>query len=319
MSEFRKMFICALGAFALACALFPHASFAEEGGSGHYLSGSMASFMDGVASEPTFLVRYNLINYTGEFERGQSIPIAGIEAVNVEAASWVHGLTLFWAPKWDLGDKWTYAMSTTIPYVLMEVTADVPPVTDQTDRENGFGDIVLQPIMLNYHSSSNLNANFRVSLYAPTGDYEVGRLANPGKNYWSIEPQAALMYFGLENGIEFSWFAGACFNQENPDTHYKSGTQVHTDATLAQHFPLGKGLAGIGVNGFWYEQVTGDSGEGATFGDFKGRTAGLGPVVSYTQQLEKIDLIAELKWLHEVETKNRLQGDYVWMKIICKF
>ena len=92
--------------------------------------------------------------------------------------------------------------------------------------------------------------------YAPTGDYEVGRLANTGKNFWTIEPTLGLMYFGQKNGIEASVFFGADFNTENPDTDYKSGTQLHVDGTLAQHFPLFGGLAGVGVNGFWYEQVT---------------------------------------------------------------
>jgi hypothetical protein len=65
--------------------------------------------------------------------------------------------------------------------------------------------------------------------------------------------------------------------------------------------------------------VTGDSGSGATFGDFKGRTIGFGPVLSYVCKVGGKDLIAETKWLHEVETKNRLQGDYLWLKVILKF
>ena len=127
------------------------------------------------------------------------------------------------------------------------------------------------------------------------------------------------MYFGVNNGIEASVFFGADFNMENPDTNYKSGTQVHLDGTLAQHFPLFKGLAGVGVNGFWYEQVAGDSGAGATFGDFKARATGVGPVLSYAFKLGKVDMIAEAKWLHEFETRNRLEGDTVWFKLVAKF
>lgn len=64
----------------------------------------------------------------------------------------------------------------------------------------------------------NLNLNFRTGIYAPTGDYEVGRLANTGKNFWTFEPTLGLMYFGLNNGIEASVFVGADFNTENPAT-----------------------------------------------------------------------------------------------------
>ncbi len=27
-------------------------------------------------------------------------------------------------------------------------------------------------------------------VYAPTGDYQVGRLANPGLDYWTFDPSA---------------------------------------------------------------------------------------------------------------------------------
>ena len=30
-------------------------------------------------------------------------------------------------------------------------------------------------------------------------------------------------------------------------------------------------------------------------------------------------MLAELKWLHEVEARKRLEGDYIWLKVIFKF
>ena len=38
---------------------------AEEGGSGHYLPGSMSSFADGVPLKEAFIVRANVVNYNG--------------------------------------------------------------------------------------------------------------------------------------------------------------------------------------------------------------------------------------------------------------
>jgi hypothetical protein len=184
---------------------------------------------------------------------------------------------------------------------------------------NAVGDLVLMPLMLNYNINSNLNVNFRTGIYAPTGDDELGRLANTSKNFWTFEPTLGLMYFGVKNGIEASLFFGADFNTENPDTEYQSGAQLHVDGTLAQHLPLFGGLAGVGVNGFYYQQFTGDSGAGTAFGDFKGRTTGVGPVLSCAFKIGKADWIAEAKWLHELETKNRLDGDMVWFKLAAKF
>lgn len=77
-------------------------SLAEEGGSGHYFPGSMASFMDGVASEPTFLMRLNYVYYTGKSE--VNIPLGGNHVVDMAATSNAVGLTAFWAPEWGMID-----------------------------------------------------------------------------------------------------------------------------------------------------------------------------------------------------------------------
>ena len=305
--------------------IFPLMAFtaiAEEGGSGHYVPGAMSSFADSVPPREAFVARYNLLYYNGSVAANQPLPIAGVQTVGADATSWAHGLTLLWRPPIDLGDQWSYAFSATVPFMWLDVTANVSAGTNTVKRTssiNGLGDIVLMPLMLNYNINSNLNVNFRLGVYAPTGDYEVGRLANTSKNFWTSEPTLALMYFGVNNGIEASVFMGADFNTENQDTSYQSGTQLHVDGTLAQHFPLFGGLAGVGVNGFWYEQVTGDSGSGANFGDFEARDAGLGPVLSYVFKIGDVDMIAEAKWLHEFETKNRLEGDTVWFKFLAKF
>ena len=37
----------------------------------------------------------------------------------------------------------------------------------------------------------------------------------------------------------------------------------------------------MGVAGYYFQQVTGDSGDGATLGDFEYRVAGIGPQVGY--------------------------------------
>ncbi len=299
---------------------------AEEGGSGHYLPGSMSSFVDGIPLKEAFIVRANVVNYNGNINASKPIPIGGRTTLGADATSWAYGLSLLWRPPIEIGKDWSYAMSATIPYVVMDVSADVEATAgnvssavSRSSTTNGLGDIVLMPLMLNYNVHPDFNVNFRLGVYAPTGDYKVGRLSNTGKNFWTIEPVIGLMYFGQKNGFEASAFFGADFNTENEDTDYQSGTQVHVDGTLAQHFPLFGGLAGGGVSAYYYKQVTADSGDGATLGDFKGKTVGLGPVVSFVTKILDRDTIFELKWLHEVETENRLKGDIVWFKVVYKF
>lgn len=293
----------------------------EEGGSGHYLPGSMASFMDGVAPTEAFLIRYQSIWYDADIDIPMTI--AGLQvAGNVEAESWANALTFFWRPPIEIGENLSYAVSATIPFVSLDVEADVRTrlgTERRSDSESGLGDIVFQPLMLNYAVNEDFNINTRLSIYAPTGDYEKGRLANPGKNYWTFEPKIGFMYFGQQNGREASIFTGLDFNTENDDTDYHTGMQWTVDGTLAQHFPLAGGLMGAGLSGYWYEQIEGDSGSGATLGDFKGRTAGAGAALSFVKKTDHFDFMAELKWLHEIETRNRLKGDYLWLKVALKF
>jgi hypothetical protein len=283
-------------AFLCGCAVFFQPSLqAEEGGSGHYMPGSMSSFVDGVPAKEAFIARYNLINYSGSVSVNQPLPIAAVKTLGADATIWGQGLTLLWRPPIEIGEHWSYAISATVPFMWADVSANVmvgQTTVRQSSSVNGLGDIVLMPLMLNYNVSSNLNVNFRTGIYAPTGGYEVGRLANTGKNFWTFEPTLGLMYFGVRNGREASVFVGANFNTENPDTYHQSGTQFHVDGTLAQHFPLFGGLAGVGVSGFWYDQITGDSGSGATFGDFKSCTVGVGPAPSHVFKVGKIDVLA---------------------------
>ncbi len=109
----------------------------------------------------------------------------------------------------------------------------------------------------------------------PTGSYELGRLGNPGLNYWTVDPTVGFVY-ATKKGFNSMLHIGYAMNSENNDTDYKSGSLLHVEATLEQIIPVGKGLMTFGVEAFYFDQLTGDSGAGATLGDFKGKTSGLG-------------------------------------------
>ena len=74
----------------------------------------------------------------------------------------------------------------------------------------------------------------------------------------------------------------------------------------AQHFP--KGLT-LGVAGYYYDQVTGDSGSGDPLGSFKGRVTAVGPFLGYDFKMRGRPVSAKLRWLHEFDVTNRLEGD----------
>ncbi len=320
--KLKRTLLATLLAVASATAL------AEEGGTGHYMPGSMASFIDSVPpAAPAFLMRLNVINYDAKVDKNVQLPFAGMVLNGAEVEVEGYGLTMVWSPDVGLPSPWNFAMSATIPVVNVNVNASASAATRSgasksislSDSELGLGDLVLQPIMLNYKNSPDLSTNFRLSVYAPTGDYTVGKLANTGKNYWSFEPTLAFVYFGQQNGIEATLFNGITFNTENKDTQYHSGAQYHVEGTLAQHFPLWGGLAGAGLTGYYYHQLVGDSGAGATMGDFKAGSAAIGPALSYITKVGNHNVSAELKWLRDFDNVNRLKGDTIFFKLLSNF
>lgn len=299
-------------------ALSSTVAVAEEGGSGHYLPGAISSFVDGAPVLGGVITRLNYINYQGS--SSVPLPIAGNLVADVNAKSNALGLTVLWSPRVDHGiEKLHWSVTATVPILNMDISGDIAHIHQGGDR-TALGDIVFSPLMLNYDANKDLNINFRVNVYAPTGSYELGRLINNGKNFWTAEPTLGFMYLGQTNGIEASLFLGADFNWENPDTNYKSGTQVHLDGTLAQHFPLWGGLAGAGVSGYWYNQVTDDSGEGVPLlfrNGFRAKAAGAGPVLSWADKTGKY--VGEIKYIMDFQNENRLEGDTLWIKLVAKF
>jgi hypothetical protein len=313
----------AVAAIAATSLIVPTAaSRAEEGGGGHYAPGAVASFADALPGAPGWAVGNYFMYYDAGAAATRSLPLGGLIAFDLSTRAYADSVLAFYeTPLTLLGGKYTVGLG--VPYVSLEVDGKVTGprgnIIAMHDSASGLGDITLYPFMVAW-VKGDLKYDVRLGIYAPTGDYEVGRLANLGKNYWTVEPMVSASWISSKRGIEVSAYAGVDFNTENPDTDYKSGSVFHVDATLAQHVPLGKlGIAGLGANVFVYEQLTGDSGAGATLGFFEGRTAGIGPVLSLITKVGGADLVAELKWLPEMDVKNRVKGDYIWFKLGVAF
>jgi hypothetical protein len=290
---------------------------AEEGGAGHYMPGSTASFIDALPGHPSFAVENVFVFYGANVSASVPLPVGGQTTLGLDATAYGDSLVAFYQTPLELFGG-LYAAGAVIPFVWMEAEAQVGGF-QRRDTASGLGDIALIPFMLGWTNGPDLKYDVRFNIYAPSGEYDVGALANVGKNYWTFEPMISVSYLSSKIGLELTAFAGVDFNTENEDTDYQTGTQFHLDATVAQHLPLLGGVIGIGANGFYYQQITGDSGSGATLGDFEGRTVGVGPVLSYVRQIGKTTLATEVKWLPELDTEHRLKGDYIWFKLAFLF
>ncbi len=308
-----------LTALAVLAIMIPLSACAEEGGSGHYMPGGAASFVDTLPGKPGLAIANYFNFYDGSASTSKQLPFGGSVTAGLDATAYSDTVVaLYQTPLKLLGGY--YAVGVAIPYVWLKAKGQVTGPLGNTitvrDRANGIGDITLYPFMLGWTGlNGDLKYDVRLGIYAPTGDYDKGKLANVGKNYWTFEPTISLSYISSKIGLELSAFAGMDFNTKNHKTDYRTGAQFHLDFTVAEHLPLLGGIIGIGANAFFYQQITGDSGSGAALGDFKGRTIGIGPVLSYAMKIFKKDLVAEVKWLPEIEVKNRIKGDCIWFKL----
>ena len=303
-------------ASAVAFALLASVASAEEGGSGHYAPGATADFIDALPGKPAWVFADAFTYYHGDAT--PPIDFAGKTTLNAHATLYADSIfALYETPLTLLGGN--YAVGTVIPYVWLKVDANIKSIgpinPKQSDSTSGLGDIELLPFMLGWTNALDMKYDVRLGIYTPTGAYEKGQLANAGRNYWTFEPALSFSWLSTKIGTEFTAFGGFDVNTENDATHYQSGTSFHLDGTVAQHLPLFGGFAGVGVEGFVYEQITADSGSGATLGSFEGHTYGVGPVASYAHKIGKVDFAGEVKWLPEVDVQKRLQGDYVWVKL----
>ena len=98
---------------------------------------------------------------------------------------------------------------------------------------------------------------------------------------------------------------------ENTDTDYTSGIDWHTDWGASKF--LSKQLF-VGLVGYVYDQVTGDSGSGDKTGRLKSRVIGVGPQLGYLFPVgEHTQGYMNLKGYKEFDEAHRPGGLNIWL------
>jgi hypothetical protein len=307
----------ALIAAAAALLAGPWAAQAGEGGVSHVMPGANATMVDLPPTAPGWFFKPMYINYRGDITA--KLPTAVGIVANAEATT----NTIALGGGYGFEQKVLgahYGVAAFVPYSWVDISAETAAIGGKRIQNSvsGIGDVTIVPVLMAW-KSGDVQYDFLLPIYAPTGSYKVGRLGNTGLNYWTFDPIVGVSYNNAKSGFNAAAHLGYAINTENGDTQYKSGNVLHLDASVQQIFPLGSGLANIGAEAWYFDQVTCDSGAGATLGCFKGRTAGIGPVLGYIQPIGQQRMIFELKWLPELDTKNRLNGDFIWFKMVYKF
>ncbi len=96
-------------------------SNAEEGGSGHYVPGSVATLIDWAPTQPGWIVQPLFLHYDGDFSGSSSVPVGGVISTGLDAT--VDSVTLgglYTFGQTVLGAH--YSVGVYVPYIWMEVT-----------------------------------------------------------------------------------------------------------------------------------------------------------------------------------------------------
>lgn len=144
----------------------------------------------------------------------------------------------------------------------------------------------------------------------PIGSYDPSRLVNLGIGHAAIDAGGGYTYLNQKNGRELSAITGFTYNFENPDTHYKNGIDWHLDWGASQFLSE---RVHVGVVGYWFQQITGDSGAGAKLGSFESRVGGIGPQAGYFFPVGGMHGYANVKGYWDFAAQNRAEGWNVWL------
>ena len=138
-------------------------------------------------------------------------------------------------------------------------------------------------------------------------------MANVGIGHAALDSGGGYTYFNPETGHEFSAVGGFTYNWTNTSTDYKNGIDFHLDWGASQF--LSKQVL-VGVVGYLYQQVTGDSGSGDRVGSFELRVVGIGPQIGFIFPAgDGLQGYLNLKGYKEFDAENRPHGWNTWVTL----
>ena len=291
----------------------PSIALATEGGGSIYPVG-VNTVLAGVMPPPGNYVYF----YGGRYDANHTLDSNGNDKPNIsDFNAHVNAFAFRYDHVWN-GVSFLGANLMTrvgVPFVDLHLSFDVKTpkgIVHQQSSDTGLSDAAIIPLALGWHSSW-LHQMVGVELFLPTGDYDVHRLANAGRHYYSVAPEYFFTSIPIPS-IEVSAKVMYLFNRPNRETNYHSGNEFIVDYNLGyQATPKIQ----FGANGYFYRQTTGDTQNGVTVGDGnKGRVLAAGPFIKY-QATRSLAFVA--KWQHEMLVQNRTRGNRFWLQVGYKF
>jgi hypothetical protein len=296
-------------AVVAALAISSGIASADEGGASFWLPGQMSSFA-AAPGEAGFSLPFVYYHTSADAGGTRNFAVGG----NLVAGLDVKADLVFFVPTYVFAEPvlgGQAALSLAWAAGRMNVGADAVitgPHGDainlsRTDTVEGGSD--LYPMATLKWNRGNSNWLAYAMGGVPVGAYELGRLANIGLNHWSLDAGAGYTYLDAKAGHELSIVGGMTYNFENEDTNYQNGVDGHIDWAASQF--LNEQLH-IGLVGYIYYQLSGDSGSGAKLGDFKSRVYAVGPQAGYFFPVGTAQAYVNLRGYYEFDASNRPEG-----------
>jgi len=295
----------------------PLPACADEGGVSFWLPGLFGSFAaaPGNPGWSGTLISYHTSVSAGGgkvFQDGTNI-VAGLSGQGDLA---LYGITYTFAQP-VVGGQFAVSVFNVAGRNAADVSATLTgPLGNQISGTRGqsltsFGDLIPQTT-LKWNSGVN---NFMIygTGDIPVGDYDANRLANLGIGHGAIDGGAGYTYLNPATGYEFSATGGLTYNFENMATQYQNGIDSHIDWGLSKFLTK---QFDVGIVGYYFQQLTGDSGSGDRLGPFRSRVVGLGPQANLLFPVgDKVSGAASLKLYKEFDAQNRPEGWNAWLTI----
>jgi hypothetical protein len=253
--------------------------------------------------------------YSGSSDGGKPFPLGGNIVAGVDATIVADFATMLWVPTTDLAGG-VLAVGAALP--LGQPSVDVSAViTGPLGNQAGISVsddafVVGDPLLTAALGWKRGNLHFTASglLNIPIGDYREGQLANLAFHRWAGDASLAMSWRDDKSGWDVSGKAGITYNGENEETDYDTGTEFHVEGAIEKAFSP---TFSAGLQACHFDQLTGDSGAGATLGPYKGRVAGFGARAAYNFKLAERPATLRLHAVTEFDAVNRLEGDAIWL------
>ncbi len=305
-------------AAALAAASAGTPAAASEGGASVYLLGSggpgaaVLPPVEGVFFDNTFYW------YDGDAGATKQFVVGGKLVANLEATIAADFATVLWVPSTDvLGG--TFAVGAALPVGVPDVTASVVAIgpgggtigASRSDSAFVIGDPIVTA-ELGWNLPGNSHVALSTMVNVPIGMYREDQLANLAFHRWAIDASLAGTWHDPKLGWDVSLKVGVTFNGTNQHTDYNTGTEAHFEASIER---LLSAKFSLGLQGYRFVQLTGDSGAGAVLGPNKGRVTGVGVTAAYNFPIGKMPATLRGRVFEEFQAERRLEGTGVMLSL----